>query len=130
MKRKTLPKARHFSEVENRLRVGGRAAKEFPTPHFSRPRAPRAGGLYKVASARLSEQLCWAARRGTGRAQPRRWPKTCCPPLPGTPGGLLDARTPARRSLARPGREKTEGLGEGGREGGAAVAGLRLARQL
>lgn len=73
MKRKTLPKARHFSEVESRLRVGGRAAKESPTPHFSRPhtlRAVRAAGLYKVAGAGRGQQLCSAARVGKRIASP------------------------------------------------------------
>lgn len=74
-----------------------------------------------MASARLSEQLCRAAGRGTARAQPRRGPKTCRPPLPGDAGRLTGMRggRPGARSPAGAG-EKPRGLG---REG-AAVAGL------
>ena len=117
MKRKTLPKARHFSEVENRLCVGGGAAKEFPAPQFSRPRSRGVGGVYKVASAGLLEQLCSAAGRGTRCAQPGQGPETCRPPAVEarpearrTHGGRPRPRSPAALS----GRAKAEGAGEGG----------------
>lgn len=95
MKRKTLPKARHFSEVENSLCVGGGAAKEFPAPQFSRPRARGVRGVYKVASAGLLEQLCSAAGRGTRWAQPGQGLETCRPPQPWRPGRRLAGRTEA-----------------------------------
>lgn len=111
--------ARPFSEVENRLRVGGRAEKEFPAPLFPGP-APSEQGLYKVAGARLLKQLGLTAGSGTGRAQPRWGRRHAARRVLGTPRGSLDARRPARRSLACGGRGKGEGLGKGG--GGSARA--------
>ena len=116
MKRKTLPKARHFSQVENRLCVGGGAAKEFPAPQFSRPCARGVGGVYKVASAGLLEQLGGRTRDAMGAA----WPGTGDLP----PATALEARPEARRThegrprarspVALSGRAKAEGAGEGG----------------
>lgn len=121
MKRKTLPQARHFSDVEKRLRVGGSAAKECTAPHFSWARAPGAGGLYKVAGACLLEQLCSAAGRRTGRAEPLRLRRPAARRSPGTPGGSPAVRRPTRHSLARGGRGGAEELGEGGDSRGLAV---------
>ena len=114
MKRKTLPKARHFSEVENRLCVGGGAAKEFPAPHFSRPCARGVGGVYKVASAGLSGQLCSAAGRGTRWAQPGQGPEACRPLQPWRPETRRTHGGRPPRAFARRPQWPRKGAGEGG----------------
>lgn len=106
MKRKTLPKARHFSEMESRLRVGGSTAKESPYSAlfpFTHP------------ACELRDYIKWLAPA---------WPSSSCVPQPeleredrkpGRPrntdlllawsrtlGGSMDAR----RSLARPRRPR------------------------
>lgn len=76
MKRKTLPKARHCSEVEGRLRVGGSAAKESPTPRFPRSRSLPAAALYKVAGAAgASSRAPPPARERADRKPGRRGPQ-------------------------------------------------------
>lgn len=61
-------------------------SKRIPTPHFPgpAPRAPRAGGLYKVPRRPLGAAPS-AAGRGAGRAQPRR-PEDLPPARPPPPG--------------------------------------------
>lgn len=116
MKRKTLPQARHFSEVENRLSVGGSAAKECPTPHFSWACAPGVGELYKVAGA-----ASWSS--SAGRLDAGRDARSLAGAedlLPATAWGRQEARRTrgGRPSFCQPevAVERPRGLG---REGAA-----------